>query len=498
MVDAKQLFSERGVTYDDFVILPGFSSFGISDVSTSAQLTKNIRLKVPFVSSPMDTVTSAKLAIALALQGGIGIIHYNYKTIQEQVDEVRHVKRFENAFIEDPISVSTEDLIDKAAALRKGIGISTFPVIDKDQKLVGILSKNDFSMKLHAGMKVKDRMIPIEKRVTLKWSELSADPDKRLEQANNALLDSHRGTLPILDVERMIFFLITRSAIENNESYPLASKDARKRLRVGAAVETRASAKDRIKLLADAGVDVLIIDTSQGHSLFVIDLLKHIKKTYPDIDVIAGNVVTEDAAKALIDAGADGIRVGMGVGSICTTQNVAAVGRAQASAVYACAKAANGSGVPIIADGGISKIADITKALSVGASTVMMGSMFAGTEEAPGEYEYVHGVRVKKYRGMGSQEAMNQGSAVRYSLEKQTIKVPEGVSGRVVDKGSMHQWVPFLVAGVKQGMQKMGHKSVAELHEALWNSKLMFERRSLMAGREGNVHDLFDYEKERI
>lgn len=502
MVSAKKLFKEGvGLTYDDFIVLHGYTDFAVDDVDLSTKLTRNIKLKIPVVSSPMDTVTEAEMAIALALQGGIGVIHYNFDSIDKQVEQVSKVKRFENGFVEDPVTSSSENYIDDLVKIREQTGISTIPITEDGSshgKLIGIITKNDYSFPLHKGKKIKERMSPLKDLMIAEWPFPGDDP---LNEANRKLLGSHRGVLPIVDKQGNLKYLVTRSDIEKNEQFPLATKDEYKRLRVFAAVETRPeTAYERIDKLMDAGVDGIVLDTSQGYSKFEIGIIKTIKKTqkYNGLEVVAGNIATSEACLKLIEAGADALRIGQGTGSICTTQDVSAVGRAQATAVYECAKTAINFKIPIIADGGISKIADIDKALCIGAHTVMMGSMLAGTAEAPGAYEYIQGIRVKKYRGMGSEEAMERGGAVRYSLDKTKIKVAEGVSGYTRDKGPIQKRVPYLMQGVRQSLQKIGHKDIASLHKALYGSLLKFELRSPSSQREGGIHDLVSYEKPLV
>lgn len=365
-----------GLTYDDILFLPGYVDFAPEEVELKTRVTRDIELAIPLVSSPMDTVTEAAMATALALQGGLGVIHYNFGTPEEQAEEVRRVKQADRG-----------------------------------------------------------------------------DP----------------------------------------EVYPWATtEESGESLLVGAAVETHPrKARRRLELLAEARCDVVVFDTSQGHTKFEVDLVRHTKKAHPEFQVVAGNVVTREGCRALMDAGADALRVGMGSGSICTTQEVGSVGRAQATAVYHCADEAARRGVPVIADGGISRTGHIVSALCLGASSVMLGRMLACTEEAPGAVSDEEGVQVKEYRGMGSQEAMNAGSAVRYSLAAKSVKVPEGVSGTVALQGKMQDWIPYLMAGVRQGLQKIGGRSVRDLHRRLAEGQLEAEWRSGSARHEGGVHDLF-------
>lgn len=488
---AKKLFdSTFGLAYNDFIILPGYIDFLPDDVTLETQLTRNITLKKPLVSSPMDTVTEARTAISLALMGGMGIVHYN-NTIEEQVAEVRKVKRYENGFIMEPIVLSPQHTIADIDWIKAQYNFSGIPVTEDgslQSKLVGIVTNRDIDFE-------KDRTRKLSEVMTS--DVLTAEQGLSLSDANKILRASKKGKLPIIDEDGNLVALMSRNDLLTNKEFPMASKDASKQLRVGAALSTHEADRDRLKELAGVGVDVVVVDSAQGNSIYEIEMIQYIKKTYPEIEVIGGNVVTVEQCEKLIKAGADALRIGMGPGSICTTQTTMACGRSQATAVYRCASYARQFGVPVIADGGIANIGHIAKALAIGASATMMGSMFAGTEEAPGEYFYESGVRQKRYRGMASQEALQQGGGKRYFSEDEKIRVAQGVSGSVVDKGSLFDYVPYLIQGLKHAFQDMGKRSVHDLHEALYNEELRFEGRSMSAQIEGGVHDMHSYKQPK-
>lgn len=484
-----EMFSSPiGITYRDYLVLPGFIDFNPSDVFLETKISRNITIKRPLISSPMDTVTESSMAIALALQGGLGIIHYN-NSITEQVNFVRKVKRYENGFITDPIILSPNHTIDDLDDIKERFGFSGIPITEDgtiNSRLIGMVTNRDIDFE-------RDRTIKLGTVMTTNL--ITAEVGVSLSEANEILKVKKVGKLPIINKEGKLVALVSRSDLKKNKEYPESSKDHNKRLIAGAAVSTLPESIDRVAALYDAGVDVIIIDSAQGNSVYQIEMIKFIKKNFKNLDVVAGNVVTVEQSKNLIEAGADGLRVGMGPGSICITQDTMAVGRAQATAVYRTSRYAAQFGVPIIADGGISNIGDIANALAIGASTCMMGSMFAGTTEAPGDYFYENGIRLKKYRGMASLEAMKAGGDKRYFSENQKIKVAQGVSGAVVDKGSVINLVPYLVQGLRQSFQDMGYKTIPELHKALYEGKLRFERRSESAQAQGSVHGLYSYTK---
>mmetsp|Transcript_19252 Transcript_19252/g.23842 ORF Transcript_19252/g.23842 Transcript_19252/m.23842 type:complete len:541 (+) Transcript_19252:137-1759(+) len=479
-------------TYDDLIMLPGHISFGTDGIDITTRLTKNIRLSVPFVSSPMDTVTEDIMAINMALQGGIGIIHSNM-SIAEQAEHVFKVKKYKNGFITDPICLSPKHTIKDVIKIKKKLGYSGIPITHNGEmggRLLGIISNRDTSFENDVSIQLAQIMTPREK-LTVATEGVS------LVEANELLKKSKKGKLPVVNTDDELVALIARTDLQKNIDFPLASKDANKQLLVGASIGTRPEDKERATALVEAGADVIVVDSSQGDSVYQLEMVQYLKERFPNVDVIGGNVVVPSQALHLIQAGVDGLRVGMGIGSICTTQEVCAVGRAQASAVYHISKFARKYGVPICADGGIKSTGHITKALSCGASTVMMGSMLAGTDESPGEYFYQDGVRLKKYRGMGSIEAMSKGSEKRYVWDDTTahVKVAQGVSGAVQDKGSLRRYIPYLSQGVRHGLQDAGVSSLDQAWEKLYNGKLRFEIRSPAAQKEGGVHGLHSYQK---
>jgi IMP dehydrogenase len=491
-LDAESLFATgSGLTYDDLIVLPGYIDFAACEVRLEAPLTRNLRLKRPLVSSPMDTVTESTMAIHLALLGGIGILHYN-NTINEQAEMVRRVKRFENGFITEPMVLSPHHTIRDVDRVKVDHGFSALPITEDGTlhtRLIGLVTNRDIDFE-------KNRDRPLSEVMTTEL--ITAPKGVTLSEANKILRSSKKGKLPVVDEDGKLIALVTRRDLVKNKSFPEASKDQHKQLLVGAAVSTREEDRERVDELARAGVNVLVLDAAQGHSVYQEQMLTYVKQQYPAIDVIAGNVVTAQQAETLIHGGADALRVGMGPGSICITQNMMAVGRSQGTAVYRVSAYARRFGVPVIADGGVSGIGPMAKALALGASAVMVGNLLAGTSEAPGDYFYENGIRVKRYRGMASIEAMAAGGGKRYLTDRtDPIKVPQGVSGTVMDKGSLVDYVPYLMKGLAQAFQDMGYKDIPSLHAALYDGRLRFERRTSAALAEGTVHSLYSYQEPR-
>jgi len=448
-----------GYTYDDVILLPNHIDFGVDEVKLHSRFTRNIALSLPFISSPMDTVTEHKMAIMMALHGGLGIIHYNM-SIDEQVAEVVKVKKYRNGFITDPKCLPPTATVADVQAIKSEQGFSGIPITADGtigSKLLGIVTNRDVDF-------VEDPSAVSVADIMTKDGLVLATEPVTLADAHAALRTAKKGKLPVVNAEGELVSLISRTDLMKNRDYPMATKDSTSNLVCGAAVGTRPEDRQRLAALVAAGIDVVVVDSSQGDSIYQLEMVKWIKATWPELQVVGGNVVTQRQALHLIQAGCDGLRVGMGSGSICTTQEVCAVGRPQASAVYNVAKLARRFGVPITADGGTSSTGHITKALSMGASCVMMGSLLAGTDEAPGEYFFQDGVRLKRYRGMGSIDAMSKGSEKRYNWTgKASVKVAQGVSGAVVDKGSLKRYIPYLTQGVRHGLQDMGAISVTEV-----------------------------------
>jgi len=467
----------EGLTFDDVLLVPAESSVLPKDVDVSTKLTRNIRLKIPFVSAAMDTVTEARTAIAMAQQGGIGIIHRNL-SIEAQALEVTKVKKFESGMVVDPITIEPDAKIRQAIALMREHNISGIPVV-RGRKLVGIVTNRDLRFERNLERPVSEVMT----------RDLVTAREGISQEEAIDLLHQHRiEKLLVVDDEGSLVGLITIKDIEKTLRHPNASKDAFGRLLVGAAVGVGPDRDDRVDALVKAGVDLIVIDTAHGHSRNVIESVKAIKRRYPELEVVAGNVATGEGAKALVDAGADGVKVGVGPGSICTTRVVAGVGVPQLTAIWDAARACSEAGVPVIADGGIKYSGDAVKAIAAGAHSVMIGSLFAGCEEAPGEVILYQGRSYKQYRGMGSVGAMKAGSKDRYFQSDVTDElklVPEGIEGRVPYKGPLAMIIHQLVGGLRAGMGYVGCATIEELR-----TKARFVRMSSAGLRESHVHDV--------
>ena len=465
----------EGITFDDVLLIPGYSQVIPNQVDLSTWLTKNIKLNIPMMSAGMDTVTEHRMAIAMARQGGIGIIHKNM-SIEAQAEEVDKVKRSENGVITNPFSLTAEHTLADADALMGKFRISGVPITE-GKKLVGIITNRDLKFETDMTKKIKESMTS-ENLVT-------AREGITLEEAKQILARERKEKLPIVDENYNLVGLITIKDIEKAIKYPLAAKDAQGRLLCGAGVGITANVLDRVKALVEAKVDVVVLDSAHGHSENVIRCVRMIREAYPDLDIIAGNVATGEAARALIEAGASAIKVGIGPGSICTTRIVAGIGVPQISAVMDCYAVAKEYGVPIIADGGIKYSGDITKAIAAGANVCMMGSMFAGCDESPGEFELFQGRKYKVYRGMGSIAAMENGSKDRYFQADAKKLVPEGVEGRVAYKGTVEDTVFQLLGGLRSGMGYCGTPTIEELKE-----KGKFVKISAASLKESHPHDI--------
>lgn len=491
-VDELFLKSVESLTYNDIMLLPRRVKYDLDAISLRTKLTRDIHINIPFVSSPMDTVTESKMAIALALHGGIGIIH-NHLTIEQQASEVSRVKRFNNGFIENPTLMKSDCTLADVLTTIKRVGYSGFPVTDNgkmDEPLLGFIDTSDFAFETDYSKLVTTMMTPLSKLTVAKVGCTLVDAQKIMKDAKV----SH---LPIIGDDNRIVALICRKDLLGNKSYPLATRDPEtKQLLVGAAISTRPEDLRRIDALAKAKVDVICIDSSNGDSVYQLHTIKYIKEHYPGIQIIAGNVVTQEQAESLIDAGCDALRVGMGSGSICITQDSIGVGRAQGSAVYDVARYANGRGIPVIADGGISNGGHIAKALVLGASTVMMGSMLAGTDEAPGEIITKNGTRLKEYRGHGSKACRKDPSTIeRYMMGDDDIFVEQGVVGQVPSKGPMDQHIAKLAKSVRHTLQHLAVSNLNDLRADVIVGDIRVERRSMQAQAEGAVHDLYSWEK---
>ena len=465
----------EGITFDDVLLVPAYSEVIPNQVDLSTQLTKKIKLNIPMMSAGMDTVTEGRMAIAIARQGGIGIIHKNM-SIEAQADEVDKVKRSENGVITDPFFLSAEHTLGDANALMAKYRISGVPITE-GRKLVGIITNRDLKFETDFSKKIKESMT----------SEglITAPEGITLEEAKSILAKARKEKLPIVDKEGNLKGLITIKDIEKQIKYPLSAKDEQGRLLCGAAVGITKNVLARVDALVKAKVDVIVIDSAHGHSKNILTTVKEIKAKYPDLQVIAGNVATGAATKALIEAGVDAVKVGIGPGSICTTRVVAGIGVPQITAVMNCYNVAKEYGIPIIADGGIKYSGDITKAIAAGANVCMMGSIFAGCDESPGTFELFQGRKYKVYRGMGSIAAMENGSKDRYFQEDAKKLVPEGVEGRVAYKGLLEDTVFQLIGGLRSGMGYCGAPTIKDLQE-----KAEFIKISSASLKESHPHDI--------
>lgn len=469
--------AQEGVTFDDVLLIPAYSEVTPNMVKLGTRFSRNINLNIPLVSAAMDTVTEVEMAIAIARQGGIGVIHKNM-SIDRQAGMVRKVKRAESGMIYDPITISRTETVGDALRLMEENHIGGIPVVDEENHLVGIVTNRDLRFQT-------DMTLPIEQVMTHENLVTTTNPN--LSEASEILLRHKIEKLPVVDKDNHLVGLITYRDITKIQDYPNACKDAKGRLRVAAGVGVTSDTIDRVKALVDAGVDAVVIDTAHGHSANVTNTLKAVKKAFPQIDVLVGNIATADAAEYLINAGADGIKVGIGPGSICTTRIVAGVGVPQLSAIFDAAKVAHKHGVPVIADGGLRYSGDIVKALAAGGDSVMMGSMLAGVEESPGETIIYNGRKFKAYRGMGSIEAMEAGSKDRYFQSEKTDSskfVPEGIVARVPYKGTLAETVYQLIGGLRSGMGYCGAPDIDTLHNA------RFVRITSAGVAENHPHDV--------
>lgn len=449
-----------GLTFDDVLLVPAYSDVLPANVDISTRFSRNIILQVPFVSAAMDTVTESKMAIAIAREGGIGVIHKNM-SISEQAKQVQIVKRAENGMIYDPVTIKIGSTVRQCLNLMAEYHIGGIPVVDNDKKLVGIVTNRDLRFEQNMS-KLVDEVMTKENLVT---TQQSTD----LEKAAQILQLYKIEKLPVLDNEGHLIGLVTYKDITKAKDKPFACKDSKGRLRVAAGVSISSDSFQRVKALVDASVDAIVIDTAHGHSIYVIELLRKVKKNFPNLEVVVGNIATGEAAKMLVEAGADAVKVGIGPGSICTTRVVAGVGVPQLSAIYDVAQALQGSDVPVIADGGLRYSGDVVKALAAGADSVMMGGLLAGVEESPGETIIFNGRKFKSYRGMGSMEAMEKGSKDRYFQgEVDDVKklVPEGISARVPFKGNLYEVIYQMVGGLRSGMGYCGSANILKLHDA--------------------------------
>ena len=468
----------QGLTFDDVLLVPNYSEVLPKNVITKTHLTKNISLNIPFISAAMDTVTEGMMAIAMAQQGGIGIIHKNL-SIEDQAAEVARVKRFESGRILNPMTLPENSTVGDALAMHRKYNIGGFPILNNEGVLVGIVTNRDLRFQ-------EDESTSLEKIMTTKL--ITGGPNTSIEEANNLFNKHAIEKLPLVDKNNKLVGLITYRDIAKSKEYPNATKDSLGRLCVGAAVGAGNDVLIHVKALVESGVDVVCVDTAHGHSKGVLDAVKKIRKEFPKLDIIAGNVATGAAAKALIQSGASAIKVGIGPGSICTTRIVAGVGVPQLSAILSVYEVCRPLGIPVIADGGIKHSGDVVKALVFGADTIMAGSVFAGTDESPGETTSINDQKFKKYRGMGSLGAMQRGSKDRYFQGDEydmTKLVPEGVSGHVSYKGALSEVIHQLVGGLRSGMGYLGANEIKELRDSSYYTM------SSAGLNESHVHDIF-------
>ena len=456
---SKTKFIETGLTFDDVLLVPAYSEILPSEVQLVSKFSKNLSLKVPVVSAAMDTVTESKMAIAIAQEGGIGVIHKNL-TIKQQADKIRKVKRSESGMILDPVTLTKKSKVKDALKCMKEFSIGGIPIVDKTNSLVGIVTNRDVRFE-------REMSKPIAEVMTHK-KLITGSPGITLKQAEKVLQKNKIEKLPIIDENNKLVGLITFRDIQKITLKPSSNKDEFGRLRVAAAIGVGGDNLERCKMLYKAGVDAIVIDTAHAHTKSVLKIIKDVKKTFPDLDLVAGNIATADAAKFLAKAGVDGVKVGIGPGSICTTRIVAGVGYPQLTAIHNVSKALKGTNISIVADGGVKHTGDITKAIAAGADCVMLGSLLAGTLESPGETIIYEGRKFKTYRGMGSVEAMEKGSKERYfqsTIKDKNKLVPEGIVGRVPFKGSVVESMFQFVGGLKSGMGYCGAKNIKDLQE---------------------------------
>ncbi|MBO7197897.1 MAG: IMP dehydrogenase [Tidjanibacter sp.] len=473
----EEKIAQEGMTFDDVLLIPAYSEVTPNMVALGSRFSRNIKLNIPIVSAAMDTVTEAEMAIAIAREGGIGVVHKNM-SIAAQAAQVRKVKRAESGMIYDPVTISKDETVGDALRLMKENHIGGIPVVDKEMKLIGIVTNRDLRFQT-------DMALPIAEVMTCKNLVTTNNPD--LQDASKILLKNKIEKLPVVDENNKLIGLITYRDITKIQDYPNACKDDKGRLRVAAGVGVTSDTLKRVEALVEAGVDAVVIDTAHGHSANVTNTLKAVKAAFPQIDVLVGNIATAEAAEYLIQAGADGIKVGIGPGSICTTRIVAGVGVPQLTAIFNAAKVAHQYGVPVIADGGLRYSGDVVKALAAGGDCVMMGSMLAGVEESPGETIIYNGRKFKSYRGMGSIEAMEAGSKDRYFQSEKCDSskfVPEGIVARVPYKGTLSETIYQLIGGLRSGMGYCGAKDIEALHNA------KFVRITSAAVVENHPHDV--------